>query len=127
MRWCVILLPGVQVLVGHTKAEVFDMVRDLDLPLEQGNVQLLKKLQALGLHANRYTHYGRCVLSTVTLGQWSRYTYVCMYIHTEVHAVHHIGNEDFTDCLVPTHNVSRKLHTWFSTGKLFPLHQYVSV
>ena len=42
-----------QVLVGHTKAEVFEMVRDLDLPLEQGNIQLLKKLQALGLHANR--------------------------------------------------------------------------
>ena len=40
-------------LVGHTKAEVFEMVRDLDLPLEQGNIQLLKKLQALGLHANR--------------------------------------------------------------------------
>ena len=44
----------VQVLVGHSKAEVFEMVRDLDLPLEQGNVQLLKKLQALGLHANRF-------------------------------------------------------------------------
>lgn len=54
--WCVILLSGVQVLVGHTKAEVFDMVRDLDLPLEQGNIQLLKKLQALGLHANRYVY-----------------------------------------------------------------------
>lgn len=43
----------VQVLVAHTKAEVFEMVRDLDLPLEQGNILLLKKLQALGLHANR--------------------------------------------------------------------------
>ncbi|CAI8056730.1 hypothetical protein GBAR_LOCUS30905 [Geodia barretti] len=42
-----------KVMAGHTKAEVFDMVRDLDLPLEQGNLQLLKKLQALGLHANR--------------------------------------------------------------------------
>ena len=48
---------GLQVLVGHTKVEVLDMVQDLDLPLEQGNVQLLKKLQALGLHANRYHMY----------------------------------------------------------------------
>lgn len=40
--------------MGHTKAEVFEMVRDLDLPLEQGNIYLLKKLQALGLHANRF-------------------------------------------------------------------------
>lgn len=106
--------------MGHTKAEVFDMVRDLDLPLEQGNVQLLKKLQALGLHANRYIHYGWCVLSTVTLGQWSRYRGPCCYNM-------YIGNVDFTDCLIPTHNVSRKLHTWLSTGKLFSLHQYVSV
>ena len=43
-----------QVLVGHTKAEVFELVRDLDLPLEQGYVPLLKKFEALGLHANRY-------------------------------------------------------------------------
>ena len=42
-----------QVLAGHTKAEVFDMVKDLDLPLEHGDTHLLKKLQALGLHSNR--------------------------------------------------------------------------
>ena len=42
-----------QVLVGHSKAEVFEMVRDLNLPVEQGDIHLLKKLQALGLHANR--------------------------------------------------------------------------
>ena len=36
------------------------MVRDLDLPLEQGNLQLLKKLQALGLHANRCVYYMLC-------------------------------------------------------------------
>ena len=43
-----------KVLGEHTKAEVFDMVRDLRLPVEQGDTSLMRKLQALGLHNNRY-------------------------------------------------------------------------
>ena len=48
-------LPPSQVLLEHTKSEVFDMVKALDLPLTHGDTALLKKLQALGLHSNRYT------------------------------------------------------------------------
>ena len=36
------------------KADVFDMVKNLNLPVLQGDTALLKKLQALGLHSNRW-------------------------------------------------------------------------
>lgn len=42
-----------RVLTEHSKSDVFDMVKDLNLPVEQGDVSLLKKLQALGMHSNR--------------------------------------------------------------------------
>ena len=42
-----------RVLTEHSKVDVFDMVKDLNLPMEQGDVSLLKKLQALGMHSNR--------------------------------------------------------------------------
>ncbi len=45
--------PPRQVLQGHTKADVFEMVKDLNLPVDHGDTTLLKKLQALGLHSNR--------------------------------------------------------------------------
>ena len=43
----------VQVLRGHSKSDVFEIVKDLKLPVEHGDLSLLKKLQALGLHSNR--------------------------------------------------------------------------
>ena len=43
----------VKVIRFHSKSDVFEMVKNLDLPLEQGDTCLLKKLQALGLHPNR--------------------------------------------------------------------------
>eukprot|EP00731_Ephydatia_muelleri_P029058 Em0020g702a len=42
-----------RVLTEHSKADVFNMVKDLNLPMEQGDMPLLKKLQALGMHSNR--------------------------------------------------------------------------
>lgn len=45
---------AVQVLHNHAKGDVFDMVKNLNLPVEHGGGSLLKKLQALGLHSNRY-------------------------------------------------------------------------
>ena len=46
-------LPYMQVLRNQVKADVFDMVKNLNLPVLQGDTALLKKLQALGLHSNR--------------------------------------------------------------------------
>ena len=43
-----------RVLTEHSKADVFNMVKDLNLPMEQGDMPLLKKLQALGMHSNRW-------------------------------------------------------------------------
>ena len=45
--------PSIQVLTDHVKSEVFEVVKDLNLPMESGDITLLKKLQALGLHSNR--------------------------------------------------------------------------
>jgi hypothetical protein len=42
-----------KVLRYHNKVDVFEMVKNLHLSLEQGNSNLLKRLQALGLHPNR--------------------------------------------------------------------------
>ena len=42
-----------QVLRNQAKGDVFDMVKNLNLPVLLGNTVLLKKLQALGLHSNR--------------------------------------------------------------------------
>lgn len=47
--WC-----DFQVLHNHGKGDVFDVVKNLNLPVEHGDLSLLKKLQALGLHSNRY-------------------------------------------------------------------------
>lgn len=43
-----------KVLRYHNKTDVFEMVKNLHLQLEQGSGILLRKLQALGLHPNRY-------------------------------------------------------------------------
>ncbi|XP_019855613.1 PREDICTED: uncharacterized protein LOC100636670 [Amphimedon queenslandica] len=42
-----------KVLKYHNKSDVFELVKNLHLSLEQGSTNLLKKLQALGLHPNR--------------------------------------------------------------------------
>jgi len=47
-----------KVLHNHAKGDVFDMVKNLNLPLEHGGGSLLKKLQALGLHSNRFVFTG---------------------------------------------------------------------
>lgn len=47
---------SLQVLQNHVKGDVFDMVKNLHLPVEHGSGALLKKLQALGLHSNRYAN-----------------------------------------------------------------------
>lgn len=49
-----------RVLTEHSKADVFNMVKDLNLPMEQGDMPLLKKLQALGMHSNRCVWGGGC-------------------------------------------------------------------
>ena len=43
-----------QVLHNHGKKDVFDIVKNLNLPLEHGDLSLLNELQALGLHSRRY-------------------------------------------------------------------------
>ena len=53
-----------QVLRGHAKSDVLDIVKDLHLPLAQGDLSLLKKLQALGLHSNRWVN---TIVDTLTL------------------------------------------------------------
>ena len=42
-----------KVLRYLTKVDVFEVVKSLHLPIQQGDTSLLKKLQALGLHPNR--------------------------------------------------------------------------
>lgn len=56
-----------QVLLNHAKGDVFDMVKNLNLPVEHGGGALLKKLQALGLHTNRYIHTMQILWKTVRL------------------------------------------------------------
>ena len=49
------------------------MVRDLNLPVEHGDSSLLKKLQALGLHSNRYADViSRKAVSQVPSGTGSQ-------------------------------------------------------